>query len=174
MSRFKEKVCLVTGGTKGIGLAIAMRFSQEGGTAVIVSRKRKNVEEAHSAIAKRGGRVVSYVGNFGSREERLRVREEIEKRFGRVDVLVANIAASVHSGKALSITEKAYDKIFDVNVKSTFFLIKEYHGLLCKAQGGEAAVLIVSSITGYQIDKSVPIYSMTKTALLGMTKLLAV
>ncbi len=171
MKRYEGKVCLVTGGTRGIGLAIALRFAQEGGIVVIVSRRKKNVEAAHALIAK-AGTVVSYIANFGKPEERMRVREDIEKKYGRLDVLVSNIAASLHVGKSIDISEKAYDKMFDVNVKSAFFLIKEYHSLLCKAKT-QASVLIVSSIAGYRADPPIGIYGVTKTALLGLTKLLA-
>lgn len=99
------------------------------------------------------------------------MREEIAKKFGRVDVLVANIAASLHVGKALDIEERAFDKMFEVNVKSTFFLIKEYYDLLKAAKGG-ASVLIVSSTAGYSPPPMIGVYGVTKTALLGMVKLL--
>ena len=115
--------------------------------------------------------MTSYIANFGKKEERLKVREEISKTFGRVDVLVANIAASLHVGKAMAIEERAFDKMFEVNVKSTFFLIKEYLDLL-KAAKGQASVLIVSSTAGYSPPDLIGVYGITKTALLGMTKLL--
>lgn len=170
MKRYQDKVCLVTGGTRGIGFGIARRFAQEGGHVIIVSRRKKNVEKAHEEISKHG-KVTSFIGNFGKKEDRLKVREEIAKKFGRVDVLVANIAASLHVGKSLSVEERAFDKMFDVNVKSTFFVIKEYHELL-KAAKTQASVLIVSSIGGYDPANLIGIYGITKTTLLGMVKLL--
>lgn len=108
----------MTGGTRGIGFAIARRFAREGGEVIIVSRRKDNVQKAHEAIEKAGGKITSYVAHFGKKEDRLRVHGEIKKKFGKLDVLVANIAASLHVGRQLNITERAYDKMWEINVKS--------------------------------------------------------
>ena len=94
---------------------------------------------------------------------------------GRIDVLVPNAACSTHFGKQLEIEEKAYDKLWDLNVKSTFFLVKESYQMLIKSKelGGAANVLIVSSVTGKNPSHHIGVYSMTKAALDNMVQMLA-
>ncbi len=70
-----------------------------------------------------GLKVFGHVCNVGDKEERRRMVEDIQTKHGRLDVLVPNAASSTHFGSQLSISEKAYDKMWDLNVKSTFFLI---------------------------------------------------
>merc|ERR1711918_200942 len=122
---------LVTAGTKGIGLAIATRFAQEGGIVHICSRKKKNVDQAVADLAAKGCQVYGHVCNVGKKEERLEMIAKIKKMHdGRLDVLVPNAASSTHMGPQLNISEKAYDKMWDLNVKSTFFLINECKSML--------------------------------------------
>ncbi|GFR82025.1 dehydrogenase/reductase SDR family member [Elysia marginata] len=92
-------------------------------------------------------------------------------KFGGVDILVSNAAASTHFGPTLSIPEESYDKMFDINVKSTFMLCKEIVPEL--ERRGSGSLLLVASIAGFVPFNMIGVYSMTKTALLGMVKVLA-
>lgn len=93
-----------------------------------------------------------------------------ERHGGRLDVLVPNAACSTHFGSQLTITEKAYDKMWDLNVKSTFFLIAECYEMLLasKEKAGAANILIVSSLTGRHPHHTIGIYGATKAALDNM------
>ena len=93
--------------------------------------------------------------------------KKIAEKHGRIDVLVANQACSTHFGTQLDITENAYDKLWDLNVKSVFFLIKEAKELLMKA-GKEANVLVISSVSGKNPHHTLGVYGMTKAALDNM------
>ena len=95
-----------------------------------------------------------------------------EMHGGRLDVLVPNAASSTHFGPQLNISEKAYDKMWDLNVKSTFFLINECKSMLLesKQQGGAANVLVVSSIAGANPNFMLGVYAMTKAALDNMVR----
>ena len=125
MKRYTNKVCLVTASTAGIGLAIAKRMAEEGAQVIICSRKQANVDTAVGIIAKNGGKVEGVVADVGIVEHRQKLVKLIADKYGKLDVLVPNAAVSTHFGSQFEITEKAYDKLWAVNVKSTFFLIKE-------------------------------------------------
>ena len=153
MNRFEGKVCLVTAATAGIGLAIADRMAQEGGHLIICSRKQNNVDDAIKSInetikkSNSKGSVAGLAVNVGKVDERKKLIDFISEKYGKLDVLVPNAAVSTHFGSQLEISEKAYDKLWDLNVKSTFFLIKETIELIRKAGEG-ANILIIGSVTG--------------------------
>ena len=170
MQRYANKVCFVTASTQGIGFGIAERMAYEGGTVIICSRREKNLKEALDKL--KGLKVEGYTCNIGSKEQRVELLKKIEAKHGRIDVLVANQACSTHFGTQLDITESAYDKMWDLNVKSIFFLIKEAKYLLLKANElsgkGEANVLVVSSVAGKNPHHTLGVYDMTKAALDNM------
>ena len=165
MKRFQDKVCFVTASTQGIGFAIAERMAQEGGKVIICSRREKNVKEALEKL--KAYKVEGYACNIGQKDQRLALLKKIEEKHGKIDVLVANQACSTHFGTQLDATELAYDKLFDLNVKSVFFLIKEAKELLIKS-GPDANILVVSSVGGKNPHPSLGIYNMTKAALDNM------
>ena len=160
MGRLEGKICLITGGTAGIGLGIAERFAKEGAKVIVCSRKQKNDD------------FESYLCNVGKKEERQNLIEEIGEKYGRIDVLVLNVASSTHFGMQMDITEKAYDKMWDINVKSTFFAIKEAKPYLEKAENPN--ILVISSVVGTNPSPPIGVYSMTKAALDNMVKFLSV
>ena len=143
----------MTAATAGIGLAIADRMAQEGGHLIICSRKQNNVDDAIKSInetikkSKSNGSVVGLAVNVGKVDERKKLIDFISEKYGKLDVLVPNAAVSTHFGSQLEISERSYDKLWDLNVKSTFFLIKETIELIRKAGEG-ANILIIGSVTG--------------------------
>mmetsp|Transcript_22503 Transcript_22503/g.30897 ORF Transcript_22503/g.30897 Transcript_22503/m.30897 type:complete len:123 (+) Transcript_22503:27-395(+) len=120
-ARYEGKVCLVTGGTQGIGFGIAERMAKEGANVVICSRKEKNVNEALEKL--KDYKVIGMPCNVAKKEDREKLLALVEEKFKKLDILVPNVAASTHFGPQMNITEKAYDRMWDINVKSTFFLI---------------------------------------------------
>eukprot|EP00057_Strongylocentrotus_purpuratus_P031091 XP_783570.1 PREDICTED: dehydrogenase/reductase SDR family member 4-like [Strongylocentrotus purpuratus] len=92
------------------------------------------------------------------------------KENGGLDILVSNAAANPHFGNILDCDEQAWDKIFDINVKSTFLLVKESVPHMVSRGGG--SIVVVSSIAGYMPFELLGPYSVSKTALLGLTKAL--
>ena len=132
MSRFSKKICVITGGTDGIGLGIAERFAQEGAKVIICSRNEKNVKAAQEALKEYD--IEAHQCNVGNEKQRAEFFQSVGEKYGKIDVLVLNVAWSTHFGMQLDITEKAYDKMFEVNVKSTFFAIKEAKPYLEKGE----------------------------------------
>ncbi len=169
MKRFQGKVALVTASASGIGQGISERFAQEGATVIISSRSQKNVDQVVSEFRSKGLEAVGFVCHVGSKEQRLKLLEFIEKTYGRLDVLVLNAAVSTHFGSLFDTTETQFDKTVDINLKAVFFMVKEYHHLMAPG----SAILTIGSYVGYQLDPLIGIYSLTKNAMLGLTKLLA-
>ncbi len=132
---------------------------------IICSRKEKNIKEALDKL--KAYKVEGYPCNIGKKEERVALLKKIDDKYGRIDVLVCNQACSTHFGTQLEITETAYDKMWDLNVKSIFFLIKESKELLKKA-GKEANILVISSVAGKHPNPMLGVYDMTKAALDNM------
>jgi len=170
MNRYQGKVILVTASTAGIGLAIATRMAEEGGTVIVNSRKEKNVEEAVQAIKSRGFKAHGVAGNISNPESRLKLVKYIEENFGKLDVVVLNHATSLHFGPTLETKEAAIDKTLDMNIKSSILLLKDLYPYVKKVKGN---ILVMSSYTGYDPGVRMGIYSLTKSALLGMVKLFA-
>lgn len=167
--RFEGKIVLVTASASGIGLGISRRMAQEGATVIISSRNQKNVDEAVAELKKEGLKAVGFVCHVANKEQRDKLYTFIKETYGRLDVLVLNAAVSTHFGSLFDTTEKQFDKTFEVNVRAVFFMVKEYHNLMPK----NSSILLLSSYEAYQLDTNLGIYSLSKTAVLGLTKLLA-
>ena len=103
---------------------------------------------------------------MASSEDRKKVFKSIADKHGRLDVLVVNPAASVHMGAQLDITEKAFDKMFELNVKSTFFTVADARPLLLK--GKNPNVLITTSVAGFDVPPLIGVYGVTKSAVNGI------
>ena len=168
MKRYQDKICLITASSTGIGLAIAHRFASEGATVIISSRSAPNVNSAVEQIKNLGFSAVGFPCHVGNKKDRENLINFISKNYGKLDVLVANAAVSTFFGDLFEIKEEQMDKMYEVNLKSTFFLVKESLGLLRK--GTNPNVCIVSSYAAFEPDLTIAFYSVTKTALIGLMK----
>jgi len=170
--RLQGKVAIVTASTAGIGLAIAERLGLEGARVMVSSRKQKQVDEAVQKLKSQNIDAAGIVCHVGNRDDRTRLFEKTNEVFGGLDILVSNAAANPAFGPLLDVTEDAWDKIFDINVKCAFFLCKEAVPYLEKRGGG--TMVLVSSIGGYVPIEYILPYSVSKTAVLGLVKALSV
>ncbi|KAI5701060.1 hypothetical protein M8J75_005725 [Diaphorina citri] len=160
-SRLTGKVAVVTASSDGIGFAIAKRLSAEGASVVISSRKESNVNKAVETLQKEGHQKISgVVCHVAKKEDRQKLFEYAEKKFGGIDILVSNAAVNPATGPVVECPENVWDKIFEVNVKSTFLLTQEVLPYIRKRNGGSIVYLLGA-------------YSVSKTALLGLTKAVA-
>ena len=180
MKRFAGKTCVVTASTQGIGYAIAERFAKEGGKVFISSRKDDAVKAAVLALQKVADspdHVAGCVCHVNKAEQRANLFQQAKQKFGAIHVLVLNAAASTHFGSTLATSERAYDSMFQTNVKSTFLLAQESQPYLAPssfaAGGFSTNILLVGSIGGYVPGAPIGIYGVTKTAMIGLTKALA-
>ncbi|CAF5154753.1 unnamed protein product, partial [Rotaria magnacalcarata] len=164
------KVACVTASTDGIGFAIAHRLAREGARVVISSRKAINVQKAVDKLKEEKLDIHGTVCHVSKSDDRTRLLNETMEKYGKLDILVSNAAISPVFGNILETQESEWDKIFDVNVKAAFFLIKEAIPYLEKQKN--SSIVIVSSIAGYSPFELIGAYSVSKTALLGLTKAL--
>lgn len=168
--RFQGKVAIVTASTQGIGFSIAERLGLEGASVVISSRKQKNVDEAVEKLKKRGIEVFGLVCHVSNAQQRKKLIEATVQKYGKIDVLVSNAAANPTIDSILESKEGVLDKLWDINVKTAILILQEVAPHLKKG----SSVVLVSSISGYQPHPSMAMYGVTKTALFGLTKALAI
>ncbi|CAG9813723.1 unnamed protein product [Phaedon cochleariae] len=167
MKRLDGKIAIVTASTDGIGLAIAERLAKEGAQVIISSRRKNNVKESTNKLIAQGLDVRGLVCHVAKSEDRARLFEEARK-LGGLDILVSNAAVSPEVAAVLDTTETSWDKIFEINLKASYLLAKEALPLLRKSKAGR--IIFISSITGLQPNEHLGAYSVSKTALLGLTK----
>lgn len=167
-----NRVAVVTGSTDGIGFAIARRLAQDGAHVVVSSRKQQNVDRAVAALQGEGLSVTGIVCHVGKAEHREQLVTTAVKLHGGIDILVSNAAVNPFFGNLLDATEEVWDKILDINVKSAALLVKAVVPEMEKRGGG--SVVIVASIAAYSPFPALGPYNVSKTALVGLTKNLAI
>ncbi|CAI9176468.1 unnamed protein product [Rangifer tarandus platyrhynchus] len=167
-----NKVAVVTGSTNGIGFAIARRLAQDGAHVVVSSRKQENVDQAVATLQGEGLSVTGTMCHVGKAEDRERLVATAVKLHGGVDILISNAAVNPFFGNLIDVTEEVWDKILDINVKATALLTKAVVPEMAKRGGG--SIVIVSSVAAYSPFPSLGAYNVSKTALLGLTKNLAI
>ncbi|XP_069341706.1 dehydrogenase/reductase SDR family member 4 isoform X1 [Eulemur rufifrons] len=167
-----NKVALVTASTDGIGFAIARRLARDGAHVVVSSRKQQNVDRAVAALQEEGLSVTGTVCHVGKAEDRERLVATAVKLHGGIDILVSNAAVNPSFGSLMDTTEEVWDKILDINVKATALMTKAVVPEMEKRGGG--SVVIVASIAAFSPFPGLGPYNVSKTALLGLTKNLAI
>jgi NAD(P)-dependent dehydrogenase (short-subunit alcohol dehydrogenase family) len=168
------KVAIVTGGSRGIGEAIARTFVARGARVVIASRKLDGVAAVATSIANEHGsdRVRPIAAHTGKEDECVRLVEQTIAAFGRVDVLVNNAGTNPYFGPFLNADQGAWDKTFDVNLKGYFWCAREVARHLA-GRSATGSIINIASIAGLVASPMQGIYSMTKAAVISMTKTLA-
>src|ERR1700704_3512870 len=157
MGKLQGRVALVTGGTEGIGLAVAKLFVEEGAYLFITGRRQKELDQAVKTI---GDNVAGIQGDVANMADLDRLYETVGRAKGRIDVVVANagVGEFVAFGKA---TEEHFDKLFGINVKGTFFTVQKALPLL--VEGG--SVILIGSVASVKGTSSFGVYGATKAAL---------
>ncbi|XP_040826133.1 dehydrogenase/reductase SDR family member 2, mitochondrial-like [Ochotona curzoniae] len=166
-----HKVAVITGSTNGIGLAIARRLAQDGAHVVISSRKQQNVDQAVTMLRKEGLSVTGTVCHVGKAEDRERLVATTLEHCGGVDHLVCVAGVNPLVGRTLGTSEQIWDKILSINVKAPALLLNLL--LPHMEKRGQGSVVLVSSVTAYIPFVKLGVYNISKTALLGLTKTLA-
>lgn len=161
----KDKVAIVTGGSRGIGKAIAAVFAREGCTTVICGRKQETLDSAAQEI---GPNVVPFACHVGRQNELEKLSAGVAERFGKIDILVNNAATNVAQGNCLEINDAQFDKMVEVNLKSAFRLIGLVAPGMC--QRGSGSIINIASIAGLRPQFEGLMYSTTKAALIMMTQ----
>lgn len=167
----KEKVALVTGASRGIGEEIASTYSKAGARLVVCSRKENNIEEAAEGIRESGGEVLALAANVSVAEDRERLVKTALDWAGQINILVNNVGANPYFGSLADISEAAWDKVFDVNLKASFILSQLVYHAWMKNHGG--VVINISSTGGFETTMGINAYNVAKAALMHLTRCLA-
>ncbi|EFJ33650.1 hypothetical protein SELMODRAFT_270475 [Selaginella moellendorffii] len=168
-SRLRGKVAIVTASTQGIGFGIARRLGLEGASVVVSSRKQKNVDEAVASLKSLGIDAFGVVCHVSDASQRQNLMQKTVDKYGRIDILVSNAASNPSVDTLVEISDKALDKLWEVNVKATVQVIQAAAPHLSEG----SSIVLISSIAGYNPSAGLAMYSVAKTALLGLTKALA-
>jgi dehydrogenase/reductase SDR family protein 4 len=161
----ENRVAIVTGASRGIGESIARTFAREGAQVVIAGRKQETLDEVARAIGPRAVPVACHVGKADHLENLVDVAT---REFGRIDILVNNAATNIAQGPCLEMDEGQFDKMIEVNLKSTFRLMKLVAPGMCER--GAGSIINIASIAGLRPQRHSLLYSMTKAALIMMTQ----
>ncbi|KAJ6728799.1 DEHYDROGENASE/REDUCTASE (SDR FAMILY) MEMBER 4 [Salix koriyanagi] len=182
--RFEGKVVLVTASTQGIGFSIAERFGLEGASVVISSRKagslvsagigfdEKNVDEAVEKLKAKDIKVSGVVCHVSNAQQRKNLVETTVQKYGKIDVVVSNAAVNPSTDPTLETEESVLDKLWEINVKASILLLKAGEDAAPHMKK-DSSVVLISSISGYHQHDSLAMYGVSKTALFGLTKVLA-
>jgi NAD(P)-dependent dehydrogenase (short-subunit alcohol dehydrogenase family) len=166
------KVAVITGASRGIGRAIAERFAEHGAKVVVSSRKLDACETVVAGIRERGGEAVAQACHIGRKDELQALVDRTNERWGRIDVLVCNAAVNPYFGPAAAMPDEAWDRVMDSNVRSNFWLTN----MVAPQMGarGDGAIIIVSSIGGFQGSDVLGAYCISKAADMQLARNLAV
>jgi NAD(P)-dependent dehydrogenase (short-subunit alcohol dehydrogenase family) len=168
--RLDGRVAIVTGGSRGIGRAIAEGYALAGARVVIASRKADACAETAEAIAKRGGEALAVPTHLGELDQLERLVAATLERFGSIDILVNN-AANALALPFGQITPEGWEKSFAVNLRGPVFLTQ--HALPALAASGRGSVINVSSAGAYLFSGFQHMYAAAKAGLLAYTRALA-
>ncbi len=164
------KVALVTGGSRGIGKAIAVGLARFGADVAVTSRKLPDLQEVATEIRGLGRKSMAVATHVGRTDEIAALVPKVKEEFGRIDILVNNAATNPTMDSALDVEERAWDSIMNLNLKGLFFLSQSVARVM-KEQGG-GTIINVASVAGIPPD-ILPVYSISKAGVIMATKVMA-
>lgn len=165
------KIAFVSGASRGIGEAIAKLLAQQGAHVIVSSRRLEGCQPVADAIIAEGGKATAIACHIGEMEQIIHTFTHIREAFGRLDILVNNAATNPQFGHVLDTDLSAFQKTVDVNIRGYFFMSVEA-GKLMRTHG-VGSIINVASINGVSPGEYQGVYSMTKAAVINMTKVFA-
>jgi len=162
------KTALVTGGSRGIGKAIAATFVRCGANVMIVSRKEDSLRAAAEEI---GGNIAYLAANTGDVDSAEKVVTATLEKFGTLDIFVNNAATNPYAGPMMDVDQSRYDKTFQVNLRGPVFWTQAVWNQWMKDHPG--VIVNIASIGGLRTESSLGVYNLTKAAIIHMTRQLA-
>ena len=168
--RLDGRVALVTGGSRGIGRAVALALAQAGADVVVAARKAQDLEPVADEVRSLGRRALAVPAHLGRRPEVDRLFETALEAFGRLDVLVNNAATNPVFGPLLDVEEDAWDRIMALNVKG--YLLAAQRAARAMAPNGRGAIVNIASTAGLRASPGLGAYSVSKAAVIMLTRVL--
>jgi NAD(P)-dependent dehydrogenase (short-subunit alcohol dehydrogenase family) len=167
----KGKVAIVTGGSRGIGQAIAFGFAKAGAKVIVTSRKVQDLEATAAEIRAFGGEVLVLPAHLGKMEEIQKMVNAVMDKYGRIDILVNNAGASPAMGSVLESDERLWDTIMSLNLKGVYFVSQAAAKIMKKQGSGK--IINIASIDGFNPEPGVSVYSVSKAGVRMITRAFA-
>jgi 3-oxoacyl-[acyl-carrier protein] reductase len=166
----KGQVGIVTGGTRGIGKAIAAELAQKGVNLVVAARTLETAHEVAGSLSTRDVKVLGMKLDVSNAEEVEKVFEATRKEFGRVDILVNN-AGITKDGLLMRMSEDAWDAVMDINLKGVFLCSREAIKDMTRQRYGR--IVNITSVAAFMGNPGQANYSASKAGIVGFTKTVA-
>jgi NAD(P)-dependent dehydrogenase (short-subunit alcohol dehydrogenase family) len=161
--RLDNNIALITGGSLGIGRAIALRFAREGAKVAISGRNRASLEEAAGMIREQGGEVLTLESDVQDQDQVNRKIDQILDKWGRIDVLVHNAGIN-NPTPFLEITAEEWDRHININLKGAFLVSQRVCKEMTKQQQ-KGSVILMSSVNGLAAEADLAHYNASKGGL---------
>jgi NAD(P)-dependent dehydrogenase (short-subunit alcohol dehydrogenase family) len=165
------RVALVTGGSRGIGRAVALALARHGAIVAVASRRLADCESVAAEIRAAGGQASAYACHVGEPAAIEATVAAIDGQHGRLDILVNNAATNPYYGPALDMDLAAWQKTMDVNVRGCFWT--SVQAARCMVRQGKGAIVNVASVNAFRPMEHQACYSLTKAAIVNLTQGLA-
>ena len=168
--QLEGKVAIVTGGSRGIGFAVALSLAREGAEVVVCSRNLKAIEEAAERIRSEGGSAHPYKVDVADSSSVSALVKDVAEKFGRIDILVNN-AGLAADNLLMRLKEADWDSVIDTNLKGTFNFTKAVARSMIKQHGGK--IINMTSVVGIVGNAGQANYCASKAGIIGLTKSVA-
>jgi len=168
----KDKVALITGGSRGIGREIAFMMAAEGARVLICARKQDSLDQTVKEFGAKGFEIASFPLHVAKSEQVKPMMETVRERLGGLDILVNNVGMNIFTPSIIGAEESLFDKIVDTNLKGTYVMCKHAVPLMKERKGGK--IVNISTIAARRAAPGMGIYGIAKAAVDMMTKALAV
>lgn len=170
----KDKVALITGGSRGIGRSIALTFAEAGADLVVSSRNKRppELEKVAEEIRAMGRKAMAIPAHVGRKEDVQNLVQKTFQEFGRIDILVNNAGANPVLSPMVDLEEEAFEKVMEINLKGAFLMSKAVAREMIKQGGGR--IINISSVSGLRarVDGT-GAYCISKAAMNMMTQVMA-
>jgi NAD(P)-dependent dehydrogenase (short-subunit alcohol dehydrogenase family) len=166
------KVAIITGSTKGIGLAIAQRMAEHGATVIVSSRKADACEAVAKDIVTKGGKAVPIACHVAYKDQLQNLVDQTVKQCGGLDIVVSNAAVNPYLGPMAGASDEVFERVMGTNVRSNFWFANMTCPLMAERGGG--TFTIISSIGGLRGSATLGLYGISKAADLALIRNIAV
>jgi 3-oxoacyl-[acyl-carrier protein] reductase len=167
---FKGQVGIVTGGTRGIGKAIAEGLAREGVNVIVAGRNLAAARSVADSLSVKGVRALGVKLDVANAGEVEKVFDEIRKEFGRIDILINN-AGITKDGLLMRMKEEAWDSVMNTNLKGVFLCSREVIKDMAKQRYGR--IVNITSVAAFMGNPGQANYSASKAGIVGFTKTVA-